>query len=144
MKNFQYKRSDSFSQRNAFSPKITLFLGKERKNWEKRSEKSRKNSQNKKKSPFIIAHFWVVVKPRFFYRGYQMELFRVYLKMKIRGENRLGILQKNEMKNPQFFNWGLWGLVSERTEVCLTLIDGTDNRIIFNHLFYDSRHTLVR
>ena len=108
MKNFQYKRSDSFSQHNVFSPQnYPIFRGKTEKLGEKIG-KSRKNSQKKKKkeSPFIITYFGGVVKPRFFYRGYQMELFRVHLKMKIRGENRLGILQKNEMKNPRFFNRG--------------------------------------
>ncbi len=90
-----------FSPRSSvFSPKITQNLGEYRKNWEKRSEKLQK--KKKKRPPFIITYFGAVVKPRFFYRGYRMELFRVHLKTFQGSENSSGILQKFQMKNPGF------------------------------------------
>ena len=62
-----------------------------------------------------------------------MELFWVHLKMKIRGENDSGILKNFQMKNPRFFNRGFrYKLVSKWTEVRFTLINGTNDGVVFN------------
>lgn len=64
-------------------------------------DKTGRKIKKKIKPHFIITYFRVVVKPRFFYRGCQMELFRVHLKIFRSNENRVGIIENFQMKTPE-------------------------------------------
>ena len=87
-----------------FPQNYLIFRGRSEKLGEKIGKIVKKFTKIKKKKikpHFIITYFRAVVKPRFFYRGYQMELFRVYLKIFRPNENRVGIIENFQMKTPE-------------------------------------------